>query len=354
MIIMSQSIDNFRVYSERPLITPHQLITELPLVSSVAENIRLARMTISKIIRGEDRRLLVVVGPCSIHDCHAALEYAWFLKHAAAQYENDLFIVMRTYLEKPRTTMGWKGLISDPLLDGSFDFNQGLRIARKFLLDLCAMNLPAATEFLDINIPHYLSDLITWVAIGARTTESQIHRELASGLSMPVGFKNTTDGNFKIAIDAVLTARHPHHFLGMTLDGIASILSTLGNENCHIVLRGSNQSPNYTNDYIASAIAMLKAENLSPRLMIDCSHGNSMREYQRQATVVNAVIEHLQHNAADILGVMIESNLVSGKQTPQANQQLVYGQSITDACLSWSETLPLLDKLALAIHCSRG
>lgn len=351
---MPKSIDNLRVYSERPLITPNKLLAELPLSPSAAAKIHAARSSVCNIIRGEDRRLLVVVGPCSIHDCDAALEYALLLKAAAEQYAEDLFIVMRTYLEKPRTVVGWKGLISDPLLDGSFDINQGLKVARKLLLDLSEMNLPTATEFLDTNIPQYLSDLITWVAIGARTTESQVHRELASGLSMPVGFKNTTDGNFKIAIDAVLTARNPHHFLGIAYDGVTSILSTKGNQDCHIVLRGSNQASNYTQDDIILAATMLEAGNLPPRLMIDCSHGNSMKDHQRQSHVVDSIAQQLKNGSTNILGVMIESNLVSGKQILHSNQDLVYGQSITDACLSWDETLPLLDKLALAISKNRN
>jgi 3-deoxy-7-phosphoheptulonate synthase len=347
---MQQSIDSLRICSERHLIKPIELINEFPPGPLVAETIQAARHAIAKILEGQDHRLMVVVGPCSIHDSKAALEYAHLLKQAADQYQEDLLIVMRTYLEKPRTTVGWKGIISDPLLDGSFDINSGLKIARQLLLDINSMGLPTATEFLDTIIPQYLSDLISWVAIGARTAQSQMHRELASGLSMPVGFKNTTDGNFKIAIDAVHAASHAHHFLGISKEGVTSILSTTGNENCHIILRGSNSGTNYSRENIKEAVAILKNTNLIPRLMVDCSHGNSMKDHQRQLLVVDAVCEQLMAGATEIFGVMLESNLIAGKQSPLQNRNLTYGQSITDACISWEETAPQLEKLALAVR----
>jgi 3-deoxy-7-phosphoheptulonate synthase len=347
---MQQSIDSLRICSERHLIKPIELINELPQSPRITETIQVARQSIAKILQGHDPRLMVIVGPCSIHDTNAALEYAHLLKEAADQYQDELLIVMRTYLEKPRTTVGWKGIISDPLLDGSFDINAGLKMARKLLLDINGIGLPTATEFLDTIIPQYLSDLISWVAIGARTTQSQMHRELASGLSMPVGFKNTTDGNFKIAIDAVHAARHAHHFLGITKEGVTSILSTTGNENCHIILRGSNSATNYSSENIKDAAAILKNTNLIPRLMVDCSHGNSMKDHQRQLLVVDSVCEQLISGTTEIFGVMLESNLVAGKQSHQHSGNLTYGQSITDACISWEETAPQLQKLALAVR----
>jgi 3-deoxy-7-phosphoheptulonate synthase len=347
---MLKSIDNFTIPSESMLITPSELIQKFPLSSNAAQQICLARSTISKIMHGNDRRLLVIVGPCSIHDCKAALEYASLLKIASTNYADELFIVMRTYLEKPRTVIGWKGLISDPFLDGSFEINEGLKIARKFLIDLSEINIPTATELLDINIPNYLSDLISWVAIGARTTESQIHREAASGLSMPVGFKNTTDGNVKIAIDALQTACQPHHILGMNPDGVGSIIMTKGNNNCHVVLRGSNSKSNYSSEDIKTAITMLKNQKLTAKLMVDCSHGNSMKDHQRQTIVIDSIIQHMKKDPQDIFGVMIESNLISGKQSLAAGKKLNYGQSITDGCISWDETLLLLNKLAQTVR----
>jgi 3-deoxy-7-phosphoheptulonate synthase len=350
---MQHSIDSLRILSERHLITPIDLINELPLSLLAAEMIKEARLSVTKILKGEDRRLLVIAGPCSIHDSEAALEYAHLLKKTADIYADDLLIIMRMYLEKPRTTIGWKGIISDPLLDGSFDINYGLKIARKMLLDINAIGLPTATEFLDTIIPQYLSDLITWVAIGARTAESQTHRELASGLSMPVGFKNTTDGNVKIAIDAVHAASHSHHFLGISKDGVTSILSTEGNKDCHIILRGSNTTSNYAAENVKEAAEALKNANLTPRLVVDCSHGNSMKEHERQALVVDSIVEQLTNGTTEICGVMLESNLVAGKQSHHRGENLTYGQSITDACMSWDETIPLLKKLARGVQSNR-
>ena len=334
--------------SERSLITPELLLRELPLPQNITDTITQARSLIRDIILGKDPRLLIVVGPCSIHDPAAALEYANLLKNAATHFADDLVMVMRVYFEKPRTTVGWKGLISDPFLNGSFDINQGLKLARKLLLDLGELGVPAGTEFLDTIIPQYLSDLIAWGCVGARTSESQIHRELTSGLSLPVGFKNSTDGNIKIAIDAVNVARHSHCFLSINQQGQPAIIHTEGNDACHIILRGSNTVPNYAAHHLHQAAASLRHANLIPRLMIDCSHGNSGKNYQRQNIVAHSIADQLKNDGDKICGVMLESNLVAGKQTLHHNQPLIYGQSITDACLSWNETLPILEKLARA------
>ncbi len=343
---MYDMTDDSRVSAEQSLMKPNQLLQQLPLSTQQKNFIRQSRETLSQIISGKDKRFLVVVGPCSIHDDSAALEYAHQLKQAADQFADKLFIVMRAYFEKPRTVLGWKGLISDPKLDGSVDINLGLTKARKLLLAMTELGLPAATEFLDTLLPQYFSDLISWCAIGARTTESQIHRELASGLSMPVGFKNSTDGNYKIAIDAVNTARHSHRFIGLSKSGEPTFVTTTGNPHCHIVLRGSHSTPNYSSEQIDETIAALQEAKLAPRLMVDCSHGNSMRDFQQQKTVVDALAEQLRSGSQHVFGTMLESNLVSGKQAYTPGETLVYGQSITDACLSWEETLPLLEKLA--------
>lgn len=342
--------DDLRICALQSLIKPEELIQEFPLTSYAADIISQARTAAANILHGKDNRLLVIVGPCSIHDRNAALEYAELLKKSAGHFADELFIIMRVYLEKPRTVLGWKGLISDPLLNGSFDINLGLKLARKLLLDLNGIGVPAATEFLDTIIPQYLSDMISWCAIGARTAQSQIHRELASGLSMPVGFKNTTDGNIKIAIDAVNAARHPHHFLGISKSGVTSIIRTRGNDDCHIILRGSNSTPNYSAENISEAAAMLRNENLKPRLLVDCSHGNSMKNYLRQSEVIDSIAAQIENGAQEICGVMLESNLLEGKQTLLPGEALQYGQSITDACISWEDTIPLLEKLALAVR----
>jgi 3-deoxy-7-phosphoheptulonate synthase len=307
---------------------------------------RQSRQTAADIISGRDKRLLVIVGPCSIHDVSGALEYAALLKAAAHQFADTLFIVMRVYFEKPRTILGWKGLINDPHLDNTFDIHYGLRSARKLLLELIALGIPTATEFLDTIIPQYLSDLICWSAVGARTVESQTHRELASGLSMPVGFKNTTDGNIKIAIDGVISAGHAHHFLSISKQGIASVVHTSGNPDCHIILRGSNHSTNYSPQDIQQATQALQQKNLPPYLIVDCSHGNSMKNHSQQHVVVNTLVEQMQAGVKAIRGVMLESYLVAGKQTLTRGEPLIYGQSITDACLSWDETQELLERLS--------
>lgn len=333
--------------SQVSLRKPHQLLDEFPLLPGANAVIRHARQTIANILKGHDKRLLIIVGPCSIHDTQAALEYAELLQAAATRFADELFIVMRVYFEKPRTTVGWKGFINDPFLDGSYDMNSGLRLARKLLLDLNHLGMPAGTEFLDTIIPHYLSDLISWSAVGARTSASQIHRESASGFPFPVGFKNNTDGNIKIAIDAVNVASHPHRFITIDKNGSLVITHTTGNPTCHVILRGSDHGPNYQMNQILHAANSLQEADLMPRLIVDCSHGNSMKNYALQKQVANSVIEQIENGSKIISGVMLESNLVAGKQT-LAEQPLVYGQSITDGCLAWTETLDLLERFASA------
>lgn len=344
--IMDTVIDDLRIASLQSLITPDQLLQQLPLPDLLTQQIASYRQTIVDILDGRDERLLVVIGPCSIHDSQAALDYAKRLKMAAEQFKSSLFFVMRVYFDKPRTLLGWKGLISDPHLNGSYDMNHGLILARQLLLELTALGLPAATEFLDSMIPQYIGDLISWCAIGARTAESQIHRELASGLSMPVGFKNSTDGNIQIAVDAVNAARCQHRFLGISKSGQPSILHSTGNEHCHIILRGGNSGPNYAPEHVHHALKLLKEAGLPERLMIDCSHGNSMKNHLRQADGVASIRQQRAKNPRAICGVMLESHLNSGKQVLGSQAPLEYGVSITDACLSWDETLPLLEALA--------
>ncbi len=338
--------DNIRIKELRALILPALLLEELPLTEKIAGVVYQAREEAKAIIHGRDDRLLVIVGPCSIHDPVAAMEYANQLKQFADQYAEGLCLVMRVYFEKPRTTVGWKGLINDPHLDSRFDINQGLRIARRLLLDINHIGIPTGSEFLDTIIPQYLSDLTTWSAIGARTTESQIHRELASGLSMPVGFKNGTSGNVQIAVDAVLAAKHSHHFLGVSKEGIASILGTQGNEDCHVILRGGAHRTNYDAESIADAVARLKKAKLPPRVMVDCSHGNSSKDHRNQIKVVESLCQQIGEGSTSIFGVMIESNLVAGKQPLELGKPLTYGQSITDGCISLKETQILLGKLS--------
>ncbi len=307
-----------------------------------------------QILTGESHRLLVVVGPCSIHDTKAALEYATFLKRAIDEFSQDLRIIMRVYFEKPRTTVGWKGLINDPNLDGSYRINDGLRVARRLLLDLAEIGVPAGTEFLDMIIPQYMAGLVSWGAIGARTTESQVHRELVSGISCPVGFKNGTSGNVQIAIDAVHSAAHPHTFLGHTKYGQSAIFFTKGNPDCHVILRGGRTSTNYDAASIAQACALIEKAGLAQRVMVDCSHANSNKDHTRQAAVSHDIATQITAGERRIIGVMIESNLVGGAQKLQKGKPLTYGQSITDACISWDETLPLLRELAAAVRTGRG
>jgi 3-deoxy-7-phosphoheptulonate synthase len=342
--------DDVRIRGLRPLISPALLMEEFPMTPEAADTVVDARKAATDIIQGHDDRLIVVVGPCSIHDPKAALDYAHLLKQYHDRLSADLLIIMRIYFEKPRTTVGWKGLINDPDLNQRFDINKGLKISRKLLLDLANLGLPAGSEFLDTIVPQYISDLISWGAIGARTTESQIHRELSSGMSMPIGFKNGTRGNIQIAIDAIGAARHPHHFLSVTKHGLAAIVSTTGNDACHVILRGSSQGVNYEPQHVADVVDLLKKANLNNHLMIDCSHGNSNKDHNRQAFVVDSVCEQVSHQQMSIAGVMIESNLVAGNQSIAPDKSLTYGQSVTDACVSWEQTTPLLEKLAHAVQ----
>ena len=314
-----------------------------------------ARSQADAILRGEDDRLLAVVGPCSIHDPEAALEYAAKLKEVAKKIEKDVFVIMRVYFEKPRTTVGWKGLINDPALDDSFDINRGLRVARGLLLDLANMGIPSGTEFLDTISPQYIADLIAWGAIGARTTESQIHRELASGLSMPVGFKNGTGGSIQIALDAIQSSSRPHHFLSVTKQGVSAIVSTAGNDSCHLILRGGKSGPNYEKPEIEAAAAMLREQNLPASVMVDCSHGNSLKDYRNQPLVARNLANQIAAGSKEITSVMIESNLVEGNQKLAKDlSTLTRGQSVTDACIGWDDTVETLEFLAAAVRKRRA
>ncbi len=340
---MSQNnlTDDVRINSLTELLPPIAHLYDLPISEAAAELVVSTRKAIADILHHGDKRLLVIIGPCSIHDPAAALEYAQKLLPLKKQYEKELLIVMRVYFEKPRTTVGWKGLINDPHLDGTFDINYGLRQARQLLLTLNDIGMPASTEFLDMITPQYYADLISWGAIGARTTESQVHRELASGLSCPVGFKNGTDGNLKIAIDAIGAASHPHHFLSVTKTGHSAIVHTNGNPDCHVILRGGKE-PNYSSSHVQAAREQLAKAGLDAKLMIDCSHANSNKDYTRQMIVAQDIAEQLKNGEDAIMGVMVESHLVEGRQ----DKPETYGQSITDACIGWDTTEALLALLA--------
>jgi len=342
-------LDDRRVKSVRPLIPPQILHEELPLSLRGAQTVLEGRRQVEAVIKGDDDRLLVIVGPCSVHDPEQAITYAKKLQEYAQEAKEDLVIVMRVYFEKPRTTVGWKGLINDPDMNGSYQINRGLKIARKLLLDLTEMGMPAAGEFLDVISPQYLADCNSWGAIGARTTESQVHRELASALSMSVGFKNGTDGSIDIAVDAIKAAGSGHTFLSVTKQGLSAIVETSGNNSTHVILRGSSKGPNYAEEHVAAAGEKLKKAGLSPRLMIDCSHGNSSKQHQKQIEVGRDVAQQMASapTASSILGVMIESNINEGKQSipHEGPSGLKYGVSITDACISLEQTLPLLDEL---------
>ena len=351
---MLQHTDDLRIEQVKPLIPPAILMEELPVTENASNTVANARRDTEAILRGDDDRLVVVVGPCSIHDPKAAIEYGERLRGKIAELSEDLCLVMRVYFEKPRTTVGWKGLINDPNLDGSFDINNGLRVGRKLLLELTEMGLPAGSEFLDTISPQFIADLISWGAIGARTTESQIHRELSSGLSMPVGFKNGTDGTVQIAIDAIGAARHPHHFLSVTKQGISAIVATSGNDSCHVILRGGNSGPNYDAADVKAAAAQLEKAGLTHRVMVDCSHGNSSKDHARQPIVAEAVAAQVAAGSDRIFGVMLESHLVEGRQDQNPDQPLAYGQSITDACISWDKTVEVLEKLAEAVRARRA
>jgi len=346
---MIRPTDDLRIRDVRPLIPPAILLEEIPISERASNVVADARAAIANIIAGTDPRLVVVVGPCSIHDTTAAFEYAGRLKKVADRLADSLLIVMRTYFEKPRTSVGWKGLINDPDLDESFHINKGLRLARKLLLEVNDLGLPTGSEFLDTQIPQHIADLTSWVAIGARTAESQVHRELASGLSMPVGFKNSTDGGTQIAVDAVLTARSPHWFPSVTKQGVSAIFQTAGNESCHVILRGGTRTgPNYNEEHIAKVCGRLAAKGLRESVMVDCSHGNSHKDHLRQAEGAAAIGEQIASGSRQIFGAMLESHLVEGRQDYIPGRPAVYGQSITDACLSLAQTEPLLDQLAQA------
>ena len=348
---MSRATDDVRIANARPLITPWVLAEELPLPDSLAGNIASARHSIADILGHKDRRLLVIVGPCSVHDPDALLDFAAQLQAICAPLEDDIFPVLRVYFEKPRTVIGWKGLINDPDLDGSFHINKGLHLARKALLDVSALGLPAASEFLDTTFGQYYADLVSFGAIGARTVESQVHRELASGLSMPVGFKNGTTGQIDVAIDAIRSARHGHWFPSLTKEGTPAILQSTGNPQGYLILRGGLQTgPNYHPGDIHDAAVALAARELTPSVIVDCSHGNSEKDYSRQAEVISSLCDQIEQGQKAIRGVMLESHLVAGNQPVNDRHKLVYGQSITDACLSLADTAPLLNLLAATVR----
>src|SRR5262250_764920 len=349
---MKYQTDDLRIREIKELLPPEHILREFPITENAAETVYETRRSIHRILHGADDRLLVIMGPCSIHDVKAANEYARKLKQERDRLTNDMLVVMRVYFEKPRTTIGWKGLINDPHLDGSFRINDGLKIGRKLLLELNNNGMPAGVEYLDVISPQYIADIVSWGAIGARTTESQIHRELASGLSCPVGFKNGTDGSLKIAVDAIRTSQHPHHFLSVTKAGHSAIVSTQGNEDCHIILRGGKQ-PNYDSASVDSACKELAAAGLAQRVMIDLSHSNSQKNYLRQIEVGREVAAQIARGDDRIRGIMIESNLKSGRQDLIPGKELTYGQSITDACIGWEESIPLLEGLAEAVRTRR-
>ena len=346
-----QRTDDLRISGLNPLISPAVLNYFQPVTEEVAELVASARNEADAILKGKDDRLLVVIGPCSIHDPAAAIEYGEKLKPLIEKHRADLQIIMRVYFEKPRTTVGWKGLINDPHLDGSFDINQGLRVARGLLLDLAKLGIPAGTEFLDTISPQYIADLIAWGAIGARTTESQIHRELASGLSMPVGFKNGTGGSIQIALDAIQSSSRPHHFLSVTKQGVSAIVSTTGNDGCHIILRGGKSGPNYESKDIDEVIVSLEETKLPAHAMIDCSHGNSLKDFRNQPLVANNLCNQISGGSSSVVAVMVESNLIEGNQKLDPDlSKLTHGQSVTDACIGWDDTIDVLEKFAAAVR----
>jgi 3-deoxy-7-phosphoheptulonate synthase len=342
-------IDDLRIRGVRALIAPQLLVEQLPMDAAALATVGSARQSIHRVLHGADDRLVAVVGPCSIHDYDAALDYAKRLADESHRLERELLVVMRVYFEKPRTTVGWKGFINDPHLDGSFAMNEGLRLARKLLLEINRLGLPCGTEFLDLLSPQYISDLIAWGAIGARTTESQSHRQLASGLSCPVGFKNGTDGSVRVAVDALRAAAAPHAFMGMTKTGQAAIFETTGNEDCHVILRGG-RAPNYDAASVEAASKELAAAGLAPHLMVDFSHANSSKQYQRQMDVGADIAAQLAAGEDRLMGVMVESNLNPGRQDLVAGQPLERGVSITDACIGWDDTVRLLDVLAEGVR----
>jgi 3-deoxy-7-phosphoheptulonate synthase len=346
---MRYETDDLRIRAMKELISPQELIRLYPITDAISETVHHARRGICDILRDRDDRLLVVVGPCSVHDVYAAREYAERLRPLRQVLAEDLLLMMRVYFEKPRTTVGWKGLINDPTLDGRFEINDGLKLARSLLVDINGSGVPAGTEFLDLISPQYIADLISWGAIGARTTESQGHRELSSGLSCPVGFKNATSGSLRIALDAMHAAAHPHHFLSVTKEGRSAIFATSGNEDTHVILRGGTR-PNYDTESVNMAAEEMEEAGLRPRMMIDFSHANSRKRPQKQIDVGRDVAGQIARGDRRIVGVMIESHLVAGRQDWRLDCELTYGQSITDACIGWDDTVPLLEELAEAVR----
>lgn len=346
---MPYNTDDLRIREIRELSPPSHLMREFSITDKAAQVVYETRQNLHRILHGMDDRLAVVIGPCSIHDPEAAMEYAQQLAEQRERFRNDLEVVMRVYFEKPRTTVGWKGLINDPDLDGSFNINKGLRLARSLLLEINDLGVPAGCEFLDMITPQYIADLVSWGAIGARTTESQVHRELASGLSCPVGFKNGTDGNVRIAVDAIKAASQPHFFLSVTKGGHSAIVSTCGNEDCHVILRGGKE-PNYDAHSVEMACQELAKAGLAQRLMIDASHANSRKKCENQVLVINDIAGQLDNGDDRIVGVMVESNLLDGRQDLVPGVPLVYGRSITDACVSWETSVEMLERLAAAVQ----
>ncbi|MDO8692496.1 MAG: 3-deoxy-7-phosphoheptulonate synthase AroG [Sheuella sp.] len=345
---MSHNTDDLRIREIKELAPPSHAMREFTCTPEVSTLVHDARQAIHRVLHGMDDRLVVVIGPCSIHDTKAAIDYAKRLKAERARFKGELEIVMRVYFEKPRTTVGWKGLINDPEMDGSFNINQGLRMARGLLLEINAMGLPAGCEFLDMITPQYIADLVSWGAIGARTTESQVHRELASGLSCPVGFKNGTDGNVRIAVDAMKAASQPHHFLSVTKGGHSAIVSTAGNEDCHVILRGGKE-PNFDAKSVEAACSDMAKAGLAQRIMIDASHANSNKKPENQPAVCDDVASQIAGGETRIFGLMIESNLVAGRQDLVPGQPLVYGQSVTDGCIDWETSVGVLERLSQSV-----
>ena len=346
---MKYQTDDLRIIEMKEVSPPTQVLAEFPITEASSHCVFQAREQIQQVLHGDDDRLMVVVGPCSIHDPVAARDYANRLLELRNELSKDLLIIMRVYFEKPRTTVGWKGLINDPNLDNSFEINTGLRLARELLLDLNTMGIPAGTEYLDLISPQYVADLVSWGAIGARTTESQVHRELSSGLSCPVGFKNATDGGLQVAVDAIGSATRPHHFLSVTKEGKSAIFSTSGNPDCHVILRGGKNT-NYDAASIDEACASLEKANLEPRVMVDCSHANSLKQHEKQMEVGADVCQQLSVGEKRIFGVMVESHIVAGRQNVVDGKAETYGQSVTDACIDWDSTVTLLKQFAQAVQ----
>jgi 3-deoxy-7-phosphoheptulonate synthase len=350
-VITEPSLDNHRIVRLSPLISPALLRHELPVDATAAATVTRARTEVVDVLEGRDDRLLVLVGPCSVHDVDAALDYAQRLSHQAKTLSDDLLVVMRTYFEKPRTTVGWKGLINDPHLDGSYDVNTGLRLARRLLLDINGMGLPVGCEFLDPITPQYISDIVAWGSIGARTAASQTHRQLCSALSMPIGIKNSTSGDISEAVDGIRAAAAGHAFMGINADGLAALVTTTGNPDCHLILRGGKTGPNYSAAHVESTLDALEKAGLPRRVIVDASHGNSGKDHVRQAGVVTDLTERIAHGERGVTGLMMESFLVAGRQ--EIGQDMVRGQSVTDACMAWDTTENLLDALASAVRARR-